>query len=65
MATRRGGRRGGSSLRRSVSSRMPRRSSRSSSKSRSSRSPGMGTSRGGGYSLTGVYRKAKKTLIGS
>ena len=65
MATRRGGRRGGSSMRRSVSARMPRRSSRSSKSSRSSRSYGAGGSRGGSYSLQGVYRKAKKTLIGS
>lgn len=64
MATRRGGRRGGATARRSVSARGSRRASRPS-KSRTSRSYGMGSSRGGSYSLQGVYRKAKKTLTGA
>jgi hypothetical protein len=63
MATRRGGRRG-SSMRRSVGARVSRRTSRSSRGSRGSRSSSGGSSRSG-YGLTQVYRKAKKTLIGS
>lgn len=61
MAIRRGARRAGSSARRTARTRVARRSTRSRSSGGSRRASRSGE----GYGVEGMYRRAKKTLIGS